>query len=48
MPDRVHYHPNLIFSVGTQVVALANVLGDGGRVNGDGGLHPCLSYTVPL
>ncbi len=32
MPDRVHYHPNLIYSVGTQVVALVEVLGPNGKV----------------
>ena len=35
MADRVHFHPNLIFSPGTQVVVLRDVLGAGGRV-----LHP--------
>jgi len=25
MTDRVHYHPNLIFSVGTQVVTLVDM-----------------------
>lgn len=35
MPDRVHYHPNLIYSPGTQVVTLVEVLGAGGKV-----LHP--------
>jgi predicted nucleotidyltransferase len=33
--DRVHYHPGLIFSPGTQVVATADVFGEGGKV-----LHP--------
>src|SRR5258708_35614268 len=33
--DRVHYHPNLIFSVGTQVVTLVDVPGTAGLV-----LHP--------
>lgn len=28
MPDRVHRNPNLIFSVGTQVVALSEVRAD--------------------
>jgi hypothetical protein len=41
MPDRVHYHPNLIFSVGTQVVALVEVLGQSGKV-----LHPRGSVGV--
>ena len=41
MPDRVHYHPHLIYSVGTQVVALVDVLGPNGRV-----LHPCGSVGV--
>lgn len=35
MPNRVHFHPNLIFSPGTQVVALRDVLDPGGRM-----LHP--------
>ncbi len=35
MTDRVHYHPNLIFSVGTQVVTLVDVPGTAGLV-----LHP--------
>lgn len=43
MPDRVHYHPNLIFSVGTQVVALVEVLGQSGKV-----LHPRGSVGVVL
>lgn len=30
MPDRVHYHPNLIFSVGTQVVTLVDIAGSAG------------------
>jgi hypothetical protein len=33
--DRVHYHPNLIFSVGTQVVTLVDIPGAAGLV-----LHP--------
>ncbi len=35
MSDRVHYHPNLIFSVGTQVVTLVDIPGAAGLV-----LHP--------
>ncbi len=35
MPDRVHYHPNLIFSVGTQVVTLVDIPGSSGLI-----LHP--------
>ncbi|MEX0713395.1 MAG: nucleotidyltransferase domain-containing protein [Pirellulales bacterium] len=35
MSDRVHYHPGLVFSPGTQVVALVDVLGEAGRI-----LHP--------
>ncbi len=35
MTHRVHFHPNLIFSPGTQVVAMRDVLDPGGRV-----LHP--------
>ena len=41
MSDRVHQNPNLIFSVGTQVVALRNIMGDGGAV-----LHPRGSVGV--
>jgi hypothetical protein len=33
--DRVHYHPNLIFSVGTQVVTLVDIPGSAGLI-----LHP--------
>jgi hypothetical protein len=32
MTDRVHYHPNLIFSVGTQVVTLVDIPGSAGLV----------------
>jgi uncharacterized protein len=32
MAERVHHHPNLIYSAGTQVVALAEVRVEGGRV----------------
>lgn len=35
MTERVHYHPSLIFSVGTQVVTLKDVVGQNGRT-----LHP--------
>ena len=35
MPERVHYHPNLIYSVGTQVVSLVEILNQNGKV-----LHP--------
>lgn len=35
MADRVHFHERLIFSAGTQVVALRDVTAEGGRV-----LHP--------
>ncbi|MHB1426634.1 MAG: nucleotidyltransferase domain-containing protein [Gemmataceae bacterium] len=35
MTDRVHYHPDLIFSAGTQVVTLVDILGSAGLV-----LHP--------
>lgn len=35
MHERVHQNPSLIFSVGTQVVALSEVRAEGGRV-----LHP--------
>lgn len=32
MTDRVHQNPSLIYSAGTQVVALRNVTGEGGRI----------------
>jgi predicted nucleotidyltransferase len=32
VPERVHQNPNLIYSVGTQVVVLRDVPGDGGRI----------------
>lgn len=35
MTKRVHYHPNLIFPVGTQVVTLKDLIGPNGRT-----LHP--------
>lgn len=35
MPDRVHFHPGLIYSPGTQVVASVDVCSEGGKV-----LHP--------
>ncbi len=35
MPERVHYRPNLIFAVGTQIVTLRDVVGQNGRT-----LHP--------
>jgi predicted nucleotidyltransferase len=41
MTKRVHYHPNLIFSVGTQVVTLRDVAGQNGRT-----LHPRGSVGV--
>lgn len=43
MADRVHYHPNLIFSVGTQVVTLIEVLGKNGKI-----LHPRGSVGVVM
>jgi hypothetical protein len=43
MPDRVHHHPNLIYSLGTQVVTLVEVLGRGGKV-----LHPRGSVGVVI
>jgi len=33
MPDRVHYHQNLIFSVGTQVVTLVDIIGSAGLIH---------------
>jgi uncharacterized protein len=41
MPDRVHYHSNLIYSVGTQIVTLVEVFGQSGKV-----LHPRGSVGV--
>lgn len=41
MPDRVHHHPNLIYSPGTQVVTLVEVLGQSGKI-----LHPRGSVGV--
>jgi len=35
MPDRVHYHPNLIFSLGTQIVTLVDIRGAGDLI-----VHP--------
>jgi len=39
--DRVHQNPNLIYSVGTQVVTLRNITAEGGRI-----LHPRGSVGV--
>lgn len=41
MPDRVHFHPNLIFSVGTKVVTQIDVLDAGGNLQ-----HPKGSVGV--
>jgi predicted nucleotidyltransferase len=41
MADRVHQNPNLIYSVGTQVVVLRNITIEGGRI-----LHPRGSVGV--
>lgn len=41
MTDRVHQNPNLIYSVGTQVVTLRNITAEGGRI-----LHPRGSVGV--
>lgn len=41
MPDRVHFHPNLIFSPGTQVVTLVDIPGSASLV-----LHPCGTVGV--
>ncbi len=41
MAKRVHHHPNLIFSAGTHVVALRDVVGQNGRT-----LHPRGSVGV--
>jgi hypothetical protein len=32
LADRVHQNPNLVYSVGTQVVTLRNVTAEGGKV----------------
>jgi predicted nucleotidyltransferase len=41
MADRVHQNPNLIYSAGTQVVALRNITAEGGRI-----VHPRGSVGV--
>ena len=41
MSERVHHNPNLIYSVGTQVVALRDIRSEGGRMN-----HPRGSVGV--
>ncbi|MEQ8789805.1 MAG: nucleotidyltransferase domain-containing protein [Pirellulaceae bacterium] len=41
MTDRIHYHASLIYSVGTQVVAMRDVVGQNGRT-----LHPRGSVGV--
>lgn len=41
MTERVHHPPNLIYSLGTQVVTLVEVLGQSGKV-----LHPRGSLGV--
>jgi uncharacterized protein len=41
MNERVHYHPNLIYSVGTQIVSLVEILNQNGKV-----LHPRGSVGV--
>lgn len=41
VPERVHYHPQLIFAAGTQVVTLRQVVGPNGRT-----LHPRGSVGV--
>ena len=43
MTNRVHQSPHLIFSVGTQVVSLRDVIGEGGRI-----LHPRGSVGVVI
>src|SRR6266404_4677308 len=43
MPDRVRHHPNLIYSLGTQVVTLVEILGQNGKV-----LHPRGSVGVVI
>ncbi|WP_254511767.1 nucleotidyltransferase domain-containing protein [Anatilimnocola floriformis] len=41
--ERVHQNPNLIFSIGTQVVTLRSITGEGGRI-----LHPNGSVGVVI
>src|SRR5262245_9677841 len=43
MTHRVHHHANLILAIGTQVVALKNIMGQHGRV-----LHPAGAVGVVL
>ena len=43
MPDRVHQNSSLIYSVGTQVVVLRDVVVSNGRT-----LHPCGAVGVAL
>lgn len=43
MTERVHYHPNLIFSVGTQVVTLVDITNPAGQV-----VHPKGTVGVVL
>ncbi|MCA9094106.1 MAG: nucleotidyltransferase domain-containing protein [Planctomycetaceae bacterium] len=43
MTDRVHHHPLLIYSIGTQVICRREILGEGGRL-----LHPSGSVCVVI
>ncbi len=45
MAERVHRNPQLIFSVGTQVVTLRDVLGEGGRILNPRGSVGVVTYS---
>ena len=47
MTERVHHHPNLIYSLGTQVVTLAPVLGQSGKVLQPRGSVGVVIYAPP-
>jgi hypothetical protein len=46
MTDRVHYQPILICSVGTQVVTLAEILGQSAPTRAAGGFETTLYYCL--
>lgn len=47
MTERVHHHPNLIYSPGTQVVTLKDVLGSTGRILHPQGAVGVVIHTTP-
>jgi predicted nucleotidyltransferase len=47
MTEQVHHHPNLIYSLGTQVVTLAPVLGQSGKVLQQRGSIGVVIYAPP-